>query len=81
MKLVKVYSRTCGPCKVLENNLQAMGISYESVDIQSQQGEEIIDKYRILAVPTLILLDDKGKVVKQHTGVLNVEGLKRFIDE
>lgn len=39
MKVLKIYSRTCGPCKVLESNLQLAGIPHESIDVQSIQGE------------------------------------------
>lgn len=79
MKLLKIYSDTCGPCKVLEKNLQLANIEHESFNISSEQGEEIVDKYDVRAVPTLILLNDNNEVVKKHTGVMNVEDLKKFI--
>lgn len=67
MKVLKFYSRTCGPCKTLESNLQLAGIPHES--------------YEIRAVPTPILVDDEGKVVKRHTGLLGIEDLKKFANE
>lgn len=79
MKLLKIYSDTCGPCKVLEKNLQLANIEHESLNISSEQGEEIVDKYDVRAVPTLILLNDNNEVVKKHTGVMNIEDLKKFI--
>lgn len=79
MKLLKIYSDTCGPCKVLEKNLQLANIEHESLNISSEQGEEIVDKYDVRAVPTLILLNGNNEVVKKHTGVMNVEDLKKFI--
>lgn len=81
MKVLKIYSRTCGPCKVLENNLQLAGIPHENVDIQSVEGENIIDKYEIKTVPTLIIMDDEGDVVKRHSGLLGVQELKEFCNE
>ena len=81
MKVLKIYSKTCGPCKVLENNLQLAGIPHESIDIESIQGEDIIAKYEIRTVPTLILVDDDGKVIKRHTGLLGVQELKEFCNE
>ena len=65
MKVLKIYSRTCGPCKVLESNLQLAGIPHESIDVQSMQGEDIAAKYKVRAVPTLILINDEGNVVKK----------------
>lgn len=79
MKLLKIYSDTCGPCKVLEKNLQLANIEHESLNISSEQGEEIVDKYDVRAVPTLILLNDNNEVIKKHTGVMNIEDLKKFI--
>lgn len=81
MKVLKIYSRTCGPCKVLENNLQLANIPHESIDVESIQGEDIIAKYEIRTVPTLILVDDEGKVIKRHTGLLGIQELKEFCNE
>lgn len=81
MKVLKIYSRTCGPCKVLESNLQLASIPHESVDVQSIEGENIVDKYEVRAVPTLILIDDEGNVMKRHTGLLGVQELKEFCNE
>ena len=77
MKIVKIFSKTCGPCKVLEKNLQLSKIPYESVDIETSEGEEYADKYNIRALPTLLLLD--GDELKDSvTGVINVEAIKYF---
>lgn len=81
MKVLKIYSRTCGPCKVLENNLQRAGIPHESIDVQSMQGEDIAAKYKVRIVPTLILVDDEGNVVKRCSGLLGVQELKEFCNE
>ena len=79
MKLLKVYSKTCGPCKVLERNLKQSGIEYINIDVDSEEGEEISDKYEVTMVPTLLLLDDNDNLIKKNTGILNVEGIKNFI--
>ena len=81
MKVLKIYSRTCRPCKVLESNLQLAGIPHESIDVQSMQGEDIAAKYEVRAVPTLILVDDNGNAVKRHSGLLGVQELKEFCNE
>lgn len=81
MKVLKIYSGTCGPCKVLESNLQLAGIPHESIDVQSIQGEDIAAKYEIRAVPTLILVDNEGNIVKRHSGLLDIQELKEFCNE
>ena len=47
MKLIKIYSKTCGPCKVLEKNLVESGVDYDSVDVASEEGEDIVEKYGV----------------------------------
>lgn len=81
MKLIKIYSKTCGPCKVLERNLVESGIKYDSVDITSEEGEELTDTYGVRAVPTLLLVDDNGTLINKHVGILNVEEIKSFANE
>ena len=79
MKLIKIYSKTCGPCKVLEKNLKESGVKYDNVDITSKEGETLIEQYNIRTVPTLLLIDDNGSIIKKHIGILNVEDIKSFI--
>lgn len=35
MKVLKIYSRTCGPCKVLERMMRDLDIKHENVNIDS----------------------------------------------
>lgn len=39
------------------------------------------NKYEVRTVPTLILVDDEGNVVKRHSGLLGVQELKEFCNE
>lgn len=79
MKLIKIYSKTCGPCKVLEKNLKESGVKYDNIDITSKEGETLVEQYNIRTVPTLLLIDDNGSIIKKHIGILNVEDIKSFI--
>ena len=79
MKLIKIYSKTCGPCKVLEKNLKESGVKYDNVDITSKEGETLVEQYNIRTVPTLLLIDNNGSIIKKHIGILNVEDIKSFI--
>ena len=81
MKLIKIYSKTCGPCKVLEKNLVESGVEYDSVDVASEEGEDLTEAYGVRAVPTLLLVDDSGTLISKHVGILSVEGIKSFANE
>lgn len=81
MKLIKIYSKTCGPCKVLEKNLVESGVKYDSVDVASAEGEDLTETYGVRAVPTLLLVDGNGTLISKHVGILSVEGIKSFANE
>lgn len=80
MKLIKLYSNSCGPCKVLENNLKQANIEHENVLVASDKGEELADKYNVRNIPTLLLLDGDN-LVKKFTGILTPDKLKEFCQE
>ena len=84
-KILKFYSPLCGPCKVLEQNLNDSGIEYVSINIFDDEcidnlgnTEHLVEHYGVKALPTLIKIDDSGEVLDKKVGILNVEQLKDF---
>lgn len=77
MKILKFYSETCGPCKVLDTNLKKAGIDYEAINVADD--DERIDKYHIRSVPTLIK-EDNGEEVDRFVGIMNEDQLKTWCD-
>lgn len=63
MPIIKFYSKTCGPCKVLSRILDKNSIQHISLDIMDEHSQELIDKYNIISVPTLLKVDDKGNII------------------
>lgn len=49
------------------------------LDVDNSELEDITAKYRISAVPTVILVED-GKKIGEFTGVKEEEKLKEFLD-
>jgi glutaredoxin len=78
MKIYKFYSPTCGPCKVLEKNLQESGIEYESIDITKEENEELVTRYNITTVPMLIKVGDNGNSILANKGILSVNDIKKY---
>lgn len=78
MKIIKFYSKTCGPCKVLDANLKKADIDYESIDICDAEDEVLVDMYKIRSVPTLIKEDDEGVEIARHTGIMTEDQLKEW---
>lgn len=81
MKVVKVFSPICGPCKVLEKNLKEAGINYTDADISTEFGANLSEEYNVRSVPTLLLIDREGSLLASHQGVLSVEKLKEICNE
>ena len=79
--LVDFYADWCGPCKmmspVLEEFSKTTDIQIKKINIDNS--EDIAQKYGIMSIPTLILFND-GKEVKKNIGFLNLEDLKKFIN-
>lgn len=76
MRIIKFYSDTCGPCKVLESNLKKTDIKYDEVNIEDDD-TTLVDKYKIRAVPTLIK-ENEGEEISRHIGVMTVDELKEW---
>nr|DAD59114.1 MAG TPA: TRX family protein [Bacteriophage sp.] len=80
MKIIKFYSDTCGPCKVLDSNLKKAGIDYESINANSDENDILVEKYKIQSVPTLIK-EENGVEVGRHIGIMTEEQLKHWCND
>ena len=71
--VVDFFAEWCGPCKAmapaLEQVSQEMAGRVKVVKIDVDQNPEITQKYRIQAMPTLMVFKD-GKVAAQQVGAL-----------
>jgi thioredoxin 1 len=71
--LVDFFAEWCGPCKAMAPALEQVAAELEGkvkvAKLDVDQNPEVTGKYRIQAMPTLILFKD-GKVAAQHVGAL-----------
>lgn len=79
MKVIKVYADWCGPCRELEKLLKECNIEHESVNIDSMDGEGLSLKYNIKSLPTLLVTDDEGNLLRKLSGMVPKEKLVKFI--
>lgn len=75
MKILKFYSDSCGPCKVLTKNLKEAGIDVENINVQ--EDSYLIDKYEIKNIPTLIKIEN-DIILDRFTGIMTVDQLKNW---
>lgn len=82
LKLLKFSADWCGPCKtfapILNEVLQERNdVELEEIDIDLDTDRSI--EYKVRAVPTIVLIDENGKVIKRHSGVLGRNDLLKFM--
>lgn len=81
-KLLKFYTETCKPCITLDAildriDLSKLGVELERVDVEKSDGA--ITRWRISAVPTLIMLDQDGSEINRISGMVDQRRLDRFL--
>lgn len=82
MKVLKFSGSWCQPCKNLTAILEKYGITnYEEVDIDTEEGMQLVAKYSIRSVPTMLKLDNEGNVLDKQIGVKPDSDIKDFFQE
>lgn len=82
MKLMKFYATWCGPCRKQEEILEGFNdIVVENIDTDDSDNDALIEKYGIRNLPVILLVDDRGEVIKKFVGVTSLEEIKAIITE
>lgn len=82
MKLIKFGASWCGPCGVMAKRLESFDkCELKEYDVDTYEAEELVDKYKVRNVPTLVLVDDKEEVLHRWTGLTPIEEINAKIDE
>ena len=84
LTLVDFYATWCGPCKATHKILDRLEETMNGtldiirIDIDHHENTDLVNHYRIMAVPTLILFR-RGQRLWRECGVLTVETLAEII--
>lgn len=71
MKILKFYSDTCGPCKVLTKTLESVKDQITEVDVF--EDTELTMLHGVRKVPATIFLDDNDKEFARLVGTYDLE--------
>ncbi|MCQ2231645.1 MAG: hypothetical protein MJZ30_07355 [Paludibacteraceae bacterium] len=65
--LYKFTSPTCFPCKQVSLYFERKGIEHITVDVSTDEGMALAEKYGVRHTPTVIEIDPAGNVVTTLT--------------
>lgn len=66
-RITKFTATWCGPCKILQPHLEEIQKLYdiEFVAVDADEHPDLLDKYRVTSLPTVILtVDDKAERIE-----------------
>ena len=82
MKLLKFYSKTCGPCRLLSKIIESLKVEdLEVVSIDIAENNSIVEEYSVRSVPTLVFLNNEGKEFHRETRPIPKEKLEQIISQ
>ena len=80
-KILKFYSKTCGPCKVMSNKLTGIkNAEIKEIDIEDDSNETLLETYEISTIPTIIVLSDDNSFLAKFTGITQIEDIQEVIN-
>jgi len=87
---VDAYATWCAPCKELRKTtfkdpkaaayFNKHFVNY-SVDVEKGEGVGLAKTWQVEGLPTLLIIDANGKVMANHTGFVDGNGLMQFAQE
>ena len=78
---MKFYSPCCGQCKVVAKEFKDHPIDASVEDINVMENPEVVDKYNVKSLPTILLLNNKDEVVETWHGIVKSEVINSKIKE
>jgi thioredoxin reductase (NADPH) len=82
---VDFYASYCGPCRMFSPLYDAWAKEYghkiKFLKVNPDAGRELFIKYQIQGIPSLVILDQKGNVIRKTTGIKEIADLERNLEK
>ena len=84
LMLVDFYATWCGACKAMDPTLDRVALALSDIvtilriDISSSTSRDLVRRYNIVAVPTMILFF-RGEVLWRDSGIISFDRLCQII--
>ena len=65
MGVIKIGTKTCGPCMAASTKMHEMNIEYTDLDAYD---DAVIEQYNVKNIPTIIKTDDDGNEIFRLSG-------------
>lgn len=79
MKIIKIGTETCGPCKIQNKELDKL-TDIEIVKINAEEDENAALEYNIRNIPTTIILDNDNKEIKRWSGLVKANEIQNYLN-
>lgn len=89
IKQVLKFSATwCVPCKnfapifdEVSKDENFKDIEFKSLDAEDEDAYDIVEKYKIISVPTVLLIDENDEIIKRISGTVSKTSLIEIIND
>ena len=79
MKILKFYTDTCMPCRMVGKLLDSMNLAVDSIN--ALQSTALVDEYNVCTTPTLVFLNEDNKEVARTTGPVTKAQIQKILDD
>ncbi len=64
-RLLKFTSPTCGMCRALTQAFEKANVPHTTIDISTDDGYALAQRYHVRHLPTVVELDDRGNIANR----------------
>ena len=84
MKVIDFYADWCGPCQMMKPVLEEVEkehpeVKFEAINVDENQ--ELAEKYGVMSIPTLIVVDDEDKIRETLVGMKTKADIEKAISK